>query len=132
MGVAETGRDIARSVDIATRTAAPRIFPLRPMIVKLEGDTDRLRTAGSAQGRRHRTVDSARHGDDDPRGGHWPGKLQVKLHRREIVGCGLCSNPHPALHSRHTGRSEEHTSELQSLMRISYAVLCLKKKKHKN
>src|SRR3546814_4704433 len=28
------------------------------------------------------------------------------------------------------GRSEEHTSELQSLMRISYAVFCLKKKKH--
>src|SRR3546814_12313271 len=30
---------------------------------------------------------------------------------------------------RLTGRSEEHTSELQSLMRISYAVFCLKKKK---
>src|SRR3546814_3884367 len=29
-------------------------------------------------------------------------------------------------------RSEEHTSELQSLMRISYAVFCLKKKTHKN
>src|SRR3546814_8591476 len=29
-------------------------------------------------------------------------------------------------------RSEEHTSELQSLMRISYAVFCLKKKKHKD
>src|SRR3546814_3805579 len=29
-----------------------------------------------------------------------------------------------------TMRSEEHTSELQSLMRISYAVFCLKKKKH--
>src|SRR3546814_1228356 len=28
-------------------------------------------------------------------------------------------------------RSEEHTSELQSLMRISYAVFCLKKKRHK-
>src|SRR3546814_2420569 len=28
-------------------------------------------------------------------------------------------------------RSEEHTSELQSLMRISYAVFCLKKKKNK-
>src|SRR3546814_4768437 len=28
----------------------------------------------------------------------------------------------------HAGRSEEHTSELQSLMRISYAVFCLKKK----
>src|SRR3546814_9391057 len=36
----------------------------------------------------------------------------------------------PALKS---GRSEEHTSELQSLMRISYAVFCLKKKnKHIN
>src|SRR3546814_2751202 len=30
------------------------------------------------------------------------------------------------------GRSEEHTSELQSLMRISYAVFCLKKKTHKH
>src|SRR3546814_8084483 len=33
----------------------------------------------------------------------------------------LVGNPH---------RSEEHTSELQSLMRISYAVFCLKKKNH--
>src|SRR3546814_10188375 len=31
-----------------------------------------------------------------------------------------------------SGRSEEHTSELQSLMRISYAVLCLNKKKKYN
>src|SRR3546814_4678117 len=30
----------------------------------------------------------------------------------------------------HQARSEEHTSELQSLMRISYAVFCLKKKKN--
>src|SRR3546814_9728745 len=30
------------------------------------------------------------------------------------------------------GRSDEHTSELQSLMRISYDVFCLKKKKHKH
>src|SRR3546814_5662858 len=30
---------------------------------------------------------------------------------------------------RRSGRSEEHTSELQSLMRISYAVFCLKNKK---
>src|SRR3546814_4605425 len=39
----------------------------------------------------------------------------------------------PACHRRRHGngraRSEEHTSELQSLMRISYAVFCLKKKK---
>src|SRR3546814_2346250 len=38
--------------------------------------------------------------------------------------------PVEAGHSARSGRrSEEHTSELQSLMRISYAVFCLKKKK---
>src|SRR3546814_3209906 len=36
-----------------------------------------------------------------------------------------CAQPEP----RAAHRSEEHTSELQSLMRISYAVFCLKKKK---
>src|SRR3546814_13550026 len=35
----------------------------------------------------------------------------------------------PELQDRARTRSEEHTSELQSLMRISYAVFCLKKKK---
>src|SRR3546814_1218461 len=38
-----------------------------------------------------------------------------------------CNNVAPGV----TVRSEEHTSELQSLMRISYAVFCLKKKKKK-
>src|SRR3546814_7909080 len=33
---------------------------------------------------------------------------------------------------RQIKRSEEHTSELQSLMRISYAVFCLKKQTHQN
>src|SRR3546814_5529325 len=37
-----------------------------------------------------------------------------------------------ALLSHNFMRSEEHTSELQSLMRISYAVFCLKKKNNKN
>src|SRR3546814_2697800 len=44
---------------------------------------------------------------------------------------------HPVAGPRHgrglrAARSEEHTSELQSLMRISYAVFCLKKKNKKN
>src|SRR3546814_4378443 len=38
------------------------------------------------------------------------------------------SRPEAAGTRRSYGRSEEHTSELQSLMRISYAVFCLKKK----
>src|SRR3546814_5254576 len=57
--------------------------------------------------------------------------------RRFRLGCDPDSDhrdpqrrgPDGAVHRRIT-RSEEHTSELQSLMRISYAVFCLKKKKH--
>src|SRR3546814_3032985 len=45
---------------------------------------------------------------------HWRGRLFERLHR-------LADRLHIG------GRSEEHTSELQSLMRISYAVFCLKK-----
>src|SRR3546814_7633673 len=37
-----------------------------------------------------------------------------------------------AWNTAHDDRSEEHTSELQSLMRISYAVFCLKKKNNHN
>src|SRR3546814_8847141 len=43
-------------------------------------------------------------------------------------GSGCEMDRHGA-HCSRCGRSEEHTSELQSLMRISYAVFCLKKKK---
>src|SRR3546814_1769483 len=47
-----------------------------------------------------------------------------------IIGVGGCvaSQEGEAI-VRRTPRSEEHTSELQSLMRISYAVFCLKQKK---
>src|SRR3546814_1350904 len=38
----------------------------------------------------------------------------------------------PVITYNSNSRSEEHTSELQSLMRISYAVFCLKKQKKKN
>src|SRR3546814_2860507 len=58
---------------------------------------------------------------------------------RESLRCGpgFPAGPRcPVLWRRPTTspsrRSEEHTSELQSLMRISYAVFCLKKKKKKN
>src|SRR3546814_10100454 len=45
-----------------------------------------------------------------------PGIRRVPLARHHAPGAGV-----------ELGRSEEHTSELQSLMRISYAVFCLKK-----
>src|SRR3546814_3071922 len=43
--------------------------------------------------------------------------------------CGFRRRPVPVRYEHRQVRSEEHTSELQSLMRISYAVFCLKKKK---
>src|SRR3546814_4049087 len=76
----------------------------------------------------------------DPPSGHgsrrwaaWPIRASVEngrspLHRSAAplhgaIACGA---------DRLARRSEEHTSELQSLMRISYAVFCLKKKKTQN
>src|SRR3546814_4866381 len=48
------------------------------------------------------------------------------------VAVAALSRQNMPLGARKLGRSEEHTSELQSLMRISYAVFCLKKKKTTN
>src|SRR3546814_1424314 len=54
--------------------------------------------------------------------------------RRRVRGAGLAAGPDRDDHRVREGRerSEEHTSELQSLMRISYAVFCLKKKNYRN
>src|SRR3546814_18429179 len=55
----------------------------------------------------------------------WAGRRSHRSDRRDHIP-DTCSAPICA--SSRSGRSEEHTSELQSLMRISYAVFCLKKK----
>src|SRR3546814_9983955 len=75
---------------------------------------------------------------------------RTAVRRASTTDCGAtgsaCRSPNPVGHDNRTQprlsspdpfnggrqderRSEEHTSELQSLMRISYAVFCLKKKK---
>src|SRR3546814_1560411 len=62
------------------------------------------------------------------RGGrHHPAGPGTAIQPYAGCGTGTAATAGPAY-----GRSEEHTSELQSLMRISYAVFCLKKKKNKN
>src|SRR3546814_8203162 len=66
--------------------------------------------------------------------------LRAARHCRARVRAGPSAPPisstMASISSRPASRSEEHTSELQSLMRISYAVFCLKKKnktkKHDN
>src|SRR3546814_2559455 len=77
---------------------AARLLPLDRLGVPARGARLRQRLFG------HRLADV---GDDGARGQHLAAR-------------------HPQLHPAF--RSEEHTSELQSLMRISYAVFCLKKK----
>src|SRR3546814_4495201 len=64
-----------------------------------------------------------------------PASCQITIEPVGDRGCGVqhggnLSRVFPG-HVEQTERSEEHTSELQSLMRISYAVFCLKKKKKK-
>src|SRR3546814_17957291 len=56
--------------------------------------------------------------------------LQAKVHAQGADGLVLRRLRQIFASLEH--RSEEHTSELQSLMRISYAVFCLKKKKNPN
>src|SRR3546814_2410888 len=60
------------------------------------------------------------------------GKARSAISAQVIVGWRFhIGSARPHRHGRQADavRSEEHTSELQSLMRISYAVFCLKKKK---
>src|SRR3546814_8507639 len=66
--------------------------------------------------------------------GHRPALADLGLDRGETPGFGQGferGERYTVLAAPHQ-RSEEHTSELQSLMRISYAVFCLKKKNKKH
>src|SRR3546814_7041587 len=58
----------------------------------------------------------------------WIGKWKTGF-QMTAIGMMIWKIPTFGLPWYDMGRSEEHTSELQSLMRISYAVFCLKKKK---
>src|SRR3546814_6332169 len=91
------------------RTAADRALASRPNANRMEWRTTLGFTGGG--GRRF----SCRHSA--------PGRACHLVPLR--FQAGQCTD----IPSTGPGRSEEHTSELQSLMRISYAVFCLKKKK---
>src|SRR3546814_19335750 len=61
-------------------------------------------------------------------GGGLPGGGSLRRLLRHCPGAGPQRHARGCHHLCAARRSEEHTSELQSLMRISYAVFCLKKK----
>src|SRR3546814_2871164 len=75
---------------------------------------------------------------DSPPSSSHPQKLQAHEHRLQCTAAEPERSAAASTRSQWTSelpsmrtRSEEHTSELQSLMRISYAVFCLKKKTKK-
>src|SRR3546814_6910957 len=82
----------------------------------------------------------ARHEQEHPADGRCRLQRERRRERTDLrcarSGAGLCRQGairrriRTARRDRPRDRSEEHTSELQSLMRISYAVFCLKKKKN--
>src|SRR3546814_5867008 len=97
--------------------------------------TARFRSRGAGQG-------AGKHNSGE--GGGESGKQQLEHRKTSPSSCCVllpkCSRwRRPQVKRQGCGarqrcraaRSEEHTSELQSLMRISYAVFCLKKKKNK-
>src|SRR3546814_9407118 len=103
--------------------SSPRTYPLLPYTTLFRSHVLGFDHAPSVHAaRRHAALPGARLS--------WPDLL---VDRR-----GEASQPAPgrqdtrAIHRTDAGieRSEEHTSELQSLMRISYAVFCLKKQKN--
>src|SRR3546814_7348545 len=61
---------------------------------------------------------------------HWTGRARVRANRREDRWKRKSAPRPQGGGPPDVWRSEEHTSELQSLMRISYAVFCLKKKQN--
>src|SRR3546814_9910924 len=91
-----------------------------------------MRTAQEEYGARVLTGEEMRWGIEN---------LEITAERWKEMGLEGFANPIKLSCEDHEGggsafiqqwdRSEEHTSELQSLMRISYAVFCLKKKKQK-
>src|SRR3546814_8972420 len=108
------------------------------------GGADLWRVLPRGEGRPHgRSVRQTAFGRRRNRRRRDPAELSRRQHQRHGLHVrGAAARPgadaeglypgggdiEPAARLRHGRRSEEHTSELQSLMRISYAVFCLKKK----
>src|SRR3546814_4610707 len=93
------------------------------MVLSLIEDSDERRRSWASE--RRSTIRPAMHaamGSDNP--------AFSKLLRTRVSGVAHAASARRERRKANFFRSEEHTSELQSLMRISYAVFCLKKKTH--
>src|SRR3546814_7773555 len=95
-------------------TRTDTLFPYTTLFRSLVGDRPPFPQPLRQSAVEHRNLVMAEHAEHPPGTGRGVHSLAVVNDDSVLV------------------RSEEHTSELQSLMRISYAVFCLKKKKKKN
>src|SRR3546814_10536143 len=113
---------MARLPPRANRTDQPfpHTPPCRSQAADHAGFLLRRRIEAAGDGER---VIAAHHGAEVARGGELV--VQPAVGNKEHLPVAFLPVDDP----RQVDRSEEHTSELQSLMRISYAVFCLKKKK---
>src|SRR3546814_7269399 len=125
-----------RRPPISTRTDT--LFPYTTLF---RSGTGRRHRRHQARALRRAGAGGDRCGRDGFHGGQRltgaPALAKVNRWRNRLKGAVIQSNAAANLliHREHLelpGRSEEHTSELQSLMRISYAVFCLKNKKQTN
>src|SRR3546814_6781962 len=89
--------------------------------------TDHFRKKITHRAVNHEPFDQNRHGGED----FSPEHVLINREHLERTSAMLLELPE-LTRAIFVLRSEEHTSELQSLMRISYAVFCLKKKKIRN
>src|SRR3546814_8606650 len=96
-------------------TRTDPLFPYTPLFRSTRPCSSRTLTSFIALAR---LIESARASAD------WPQPGLAAISPRAVTFAGEILNSSSAWRAR----SEEHTSELQSLMRISYAVFCLKKK----
>src|SRR3546814_10638602 len=92
-----------------------------------ESGQDRSLGLPEQQGRRLKRAGIARKKGMAP-----PCPSALRRSTRSTAASGSISGAAPRARSTSASRSEEHTSELQSLMRKSYAVFCLKKKTKRN
>src|SRR3546814_2878074 len=109
-----------------TDTRSPYTTLFRSAQPHLRGRAGRAHAAGGGARRQAGAVRAAAGGREVQHHAEQRGSQQGRAEGGYISGARL---PRPA--ARHP-RSEEHTSELQSLMRISYAVFCLTKNKYTN
>src|SRR3546814_1429852 len=100
-------------------TRSDTLFPYTTLFRSHPGNNRAGRRSAGLRRRQHQER-RRRHHRSVRRGGRRQGRSVLCLQLRS----------RQADRKRRAGRSEEHTSELQSLMRISYAVFCLKKKTH--